>query len=77
MLAFDNNTSIFSCMERRTVYKKTTRYVVFFLSILGGLGLARLGGEPSGWWSIVLGILAIASFRRARLISVYFLVYAE
>jgi competence protein ComEC len=61
-------------MERRTVYKKTTRYVVFFLSILGGLGLARLGGEPSGWWSIVLGILAIASFRRARLISVYLLV---
>lgn len=39
--------------------------------MLAGLAWARIGGEISGWWVIVLGFLCLASFRRARIFSVY------
>ncbi len=62
-------------MERRTVYRRTTRYILCGAAILVGLAWARFGGEISGWWPIVLGFLALTSFRRGRLLSVYAVVF--
>ena len=38
---------------------------------MAGLGWARFGLPISGWWLVALGILAIVSFRQARILSVY------
>lgn len=61
-------------MERRTVYRRTTRFILCFTAVLAGLAWARFGGEISGWWPVVLGFLVLVSFRRARIISVYALI---
>lgn len=74
MLAFALNSTILRGMERRTAFRRTTRYILFGVSILAGLAWARKGGELSGWWPVIFGIWAIASFRKARLISVYLIV---
>ena len=38
---------------------------------MAGLAWARLAVDISGWWPVITGVLALASFRRARLFSVY------
>jgi competence protein ComEC len=61
-------------MERRTVYRATTRYILFGFAILVGLVWARFAGEISGWWCVVLAMIALAGFRRARILSVYVMI---
>lgn len=58
-------------MERRTVYRRTTRFVLFGAAVMGGLAWARVAGAIDGWWVTVFGLLALASFRQARILSVY------
>lgn len=41
------------------------------VAVLVGLAWARKAGEISGWWPIILGFLALVSFRQARLLSIY------
>lgn len=74
MLAFVKNRHILHGMERRTVYRRTTRFVLFGASVLAGLAWGRMGGEISGWWPVIFGIWTLASFRRARILSVYAMV---
>lgn len=61
-------------MERRTVYRRTTRFVLFGAAVLAGLAWARFGGPISGWWAAVFGLWALITFRSARLISVYLII---
>lgn len=58
-------------MERRTQFRRTTRFVLFGTAVLAGLAWARVGGSITGWWPLIFGLLAVASFRKARLFSVY------
>ncbi len=58
-------------MERRTVYRRTTRYILACAAVLAGLAWSRVGGEISGWWPIIFGLVFITSFRQARILSVY------
>lgn len=58
-------------MERRTVYRRTTRFILFGTAALAGLAWSRKGGEISGWWPVIFGLWAVVSFRRSRLVSVY------
>ncbi|MBA2279089.1 ComEC/Rec2 family competence protein [Candidatus Saccharibacteria bacterium] len=58
-------------MERRKIYRRTTRYILFGVAVLVGLVWARLTPELSGWLPLMIGIAALASFRKARLVSVY------
>lgn len=74
LLANGRIARIFRAMERRTVYRRTTRFVLFGAAVLAGLAWARRGGEISGWWPVILGAWAVLSFRRARLLSVYLVV---
>lgn len=71
MLAIVENGYILPDMERRTVYRRTSRLILCGTAVLAGLAIARFGGEISGWWAVVFGLLALASFRKARLLSVY------
>ncbi len=71
MLAIVENGYILPDMERRTVYRRTTRFILCSTAILAGLAWARVGGEISGWWPIIFGFLFLVSFRRGRLLSVY------
>lgn len=58
-------------MERRTTYRRTTRYILCGAAILAGLAWARFAADIAGWWPVVFGLLALFSFRRARVFSVY------
>lgn len=71
MLASTRNTRILPNMERRTVYRRTTRYILCGAAVLAGLAWARFAMPISGWWVVVWGILVLASFRKARIFSVY------
>lgn len=53
------------------VYRRTTRFILCSVAVLVGLAWARLAGDISGWWPVVLGLFALLSFRQARIISVY------
>ncbi len=61
-------------MERRTAYRRTTRFVLCFGAVLAGLAWARFAAPISGWWPVILGFFALASFRQARVFSVYVVV---
>lgn len=39
--------------------------------MLAGLVWARFAADISGWWPAVFGIIALAGFRKARIVSVY------
>lgn len=58
-------------MERRAVYRRTSRIILGSTAVLAGLAWARLAGDISGLWPVVLGIFALVSFRQARILSVY------
>lgn len=70
MLAFDYTGRIVSDMKGR-VYRRTTRFMLCFGAVLAGLVWARFGGELSGWWPVICGLVALVAFRRARVLSVY------
>lgn len=57
-------------MGRR--YRRTTRYILCGAAVLAGLGWARFAADISGWWPAVFAFLSLVSFRRARILSVYF-----
>lgn len=58
-------------MERRTVFRRTTRYIFFGAAVLAGLGWARFSVPINGWWAVIFGFLALVSLRQARIFSVY------
>lgn len=52
-------------------YRQTTRLVLFCLAVLLGLGFARKAPEISANAVLLFGLLAILSWRKARLFAVY------
>ncbi len=74
MLVIDERASILHGMERRTIYRWTTRYVVLGIMVLAGLAWARWAPALSGWVPALLSACALLSFRRGRLLSVYMIV---
>jgi len=58
-------------MERRTVYRRTTRYIMCGMAVLAGLGWARFSGDVTGWLPVLLGLFVLVSFKKARVVSVY------
>ncbi len=58
-------------MERRTVYRRTTRFTLVAGAALLGLAWARWAGPLSGWYVVAVAVIVLLTFRRARLASVY------
>ncbi len=58
-------------MERRTRYRRTTRFIACGAAVLAGLAWARFAADISGWWPVIVGLLALVSFRKARVVSLY------
>jgi hypothetical protein len=58
-------------MERRTAYRRTTRFILFGMAVLAGLAWARWVSPISSWWPVIFGLFAFFNFRKARLFSVY------
>lgn len=55
-------------------YRRTTRYILCGAAVLAGLAVSRFTADVSGWWPVLFGVLALLSFRKARVISVYVII---
>ncbi len=58
-------------MNKPKIYRRTVRLVLFFGSILLGLGWSRFTPALSIFYVLLLFLFTIVSFRKARLISLY------
>lgn len=63
-------------MERALRYRRTTRITLFCFAVLLGLGWARHAAILSPVYVWLVGALALISFRKARIVSVYLVVLA-
>ncbi len=62
---------LFGVMNSHREFRRTTRLIVLFAAILLGLGWARFAPAPTAVYVWVLGIFALLSFRKARIVSLY------
>lgn len=61
-------------MERRTSYRRTTRYILCGVAVLAGLAWARHAAGIRGGWVVLSGVLTLLTFRNARVFSLYVLI---
>lgn len=52
-------------------YRQTTRLIILFLAVLLGLGWARIAPGLPGVYLWIFGVITLASFKKARLVSLY------
>src|SRR5665811_591556 len=50
-------------------FRRTTLWLGLFLSVLAGVGLARLGWRLSGWWCVLALAFLVLSARRQQLVA--------
>lgn len=62
-------------MKARKAYRRTTRLILLFLAVLLGLGWARKAPTLSAEYVWALGVFVLFSFRKARLVSLYVMMF--